>query len=89
MISPALFNVILVLIVFEAVFLGLFLRQKSKQYAIPALTSFLLSGAFLMAALRVAIQSDFSELFLQILLALSFFAHVATLFFAWRIIRDK
>lgn len=82
--APIAIDAILGLILVELVLLSVWLARRGQRKFIPALVSFLLSGALLVLAVRVALSSADPAPLVLGLLALSFPAHLATLWFVWR-----
>lgn len=81
--SP-LFDVILGLILVEAVLIVLWLRSRAHLTLLPAALCFLASGALVMAALRFSLVAPGHDLLICALVGLSFPAHLAALWLAWR-----
>jgi hypothetical protein len=86
--EPWMFDIVLLGIAAEALILSIGLRRaKAERWAAP-LIWFLMSGALLMASVRCAIASVPHELIAGLLL-LSLLTHLACLWSAWRIIRNR
>ncbi|MHA7901265.1 MAG: hypothetical protein ACX94B_15490 [Henriciella sp.] len=75
---------VLALILVELFVLVVVLRRLGAQRLIPALTCFLLSGAFLVLALRLSLAGSEHGTAILALLAFSFPVHIATLILVWR-----
>jgi RsiW-degrading membrane proteinase PrsW (M82 family) len=84
-IDQSLIDLILIIVVVEFIVLCAFLLRAGKASLVPALASFLLSGALILGALRLVLaESVSSSELLPGLLGLSFPMHIATLVLAWR-----
>lgn len=82
--GPSIIDAILGLVALEFVALSVWLSRKGEARLIPALASFLLSGALLLAALRFSLDGAPVGPVTLGLLGLSFPAHLATLILVWR-----
>lgn len=82
--APLAIDAILGLILVELVVLSVWLARRGQRELVPALACFLLSGALLALAVRVALTSTDPAPLVLGLMALSFPAHLATLWFVWR-----
>lgn len=86
--SPDLIALIHGLIALEAVGLALLLRRLGLRAFIPAIMAFLVSGAFLMEAVRIAL-GGVGWLPVEALLLGSLLAHLACLWLAWRALKSR
>jgi len=86
--TPDTLSAILILIAVEAVVLALVLRRLGLARFTPAVMAFLVSGAFLMEALRSAL-GGVVFLPLQVLLLGSLVSHLACLAMAWRALKSS
>jgi len=86
--TPDTLSAIMVLIAMEAVVLALVLRRLGLVRFIPAVMAFLVSGAFLMEALRGALGGAV-VLPLPGLLLGSLVSHLACLALAWRALKSS
>ncbi|MEM1151150.1 MAG: hypothetical protein AAGI03_11435 [Pseudomonadota bacterium] len=84
--SPELIALIHVLIALEAVGLVVLLRRIDLGRFIPAAIAFLISGAFLMEAIRIALGGA-AWIPLAALLLGALLAHLACLWLAWRALK--
>lgn len=82
--GPTTIDAILGLILLELVLISAWLWWQGQQRLVPAVFCFLTSGALVMAALRVSLSEVESEPLIPLLIALSFPAHIAALWLAWR-----
>ncbi|MEL7041281.1 MAG: hypothetical protein AAGL90_07145 [Pseudomonadota bacterium] len=82
--GPMLLDAVVGLIVIEFAVLSLWLARRGASSLIPALASFLASGALLMLALRFTLTEPQLPLLALLMLTLSFPIHVATLWLVWR-----
>ena len=82
--GPSLIDLVLGLIVIEFVLIAIWLVRCRKLRLLPAVGCFLLSGALVMAALRVSLPETGSSSIIPALIALSFPVHVAALILTWR-----
>ena len=86
--SPDLISLILGLIAVEAVGLGWLLRRLALRRFIPAVMAFLVSGTFLMEAIRLAL-GGVGWLPIEALLLGALLAHLACLWLAWRALKSQ
>ncbi|MEL6567009.1 MAG: hypothetical protein AAFQ22_01230 [Pseudomonadota bacterium] len=86
--NPDLIAFIHLLIAIEAVGLALVMRRTGLRPFIPAVMAFLVSGAFLMEAVRVA-RGGMNWLPVEALLLGALLAHLACLWLAWRALHSQ
>ena len=82
--TQTLIDLILILVIAEFLALWIYLIRAGKTNLVPALGSFLLSGALLLIALRFTLAQSVSSEMVLGMLGLSFPVHVATIILAWR-----
>ena len=82
--GPTLIDLVLGLIVVEFALITIWLARRGRLRFLPAVGCFLLSGALVMAALRVSLPETGSSPLIPALIALSFPVHIAALVLTWR-----
>jgi lipopolysaccharide export LptBFGC system permease protein LptF len=86
---PVALTIIFSLILLELFVLSVWLQRQGKTALIAPLMTFLASGALLMGAIGIAAGSQGDDPLILALIALSFPAHLATLWLVWRLTSER
>lgn len=87
--STQVTDLIIAIIVVEFVLVSIWLTHKKQKSLIPVFACFLASGGLIILALRAMIVETPNQILTLGLLAASFPIHVATLVFAWRVLKRR